>query len=138
MADQPQKTFDPNKTFGGLIGINFVTMEKGYSLLELEVRDDLMNPQGVLHGGVVYSLADTGMGAALYPGLKLDELCATVEIKIVYFRPVASGTLSCETKVIKKGSTLAFLESEVRKGNRLIAKAMGTYSIFKTKLREEE
>ena len=94
MSDQPHKKTEKTKTFGGLIGINFVTIEKGYSLLELEVRDDFMNPQGVLHGGVVYSLADTGMGAALYPGLKLDELCATVEIKIVYFRPVASGTLS--------------------------------------------
>ena len=137
MSDQPQEIFENAQTFGGLIGINFVKMEKGYSLLELEVRDDLMNPQGVLHGGVIYTLADTGMGAALYPGLGLDELCATVEIKIVYFRPVASGTLACETKLIKKGSTLAFLESEVKKGNRLIAKALGTYSIFKTKKREE-
>jgi acyl-CoA thioesterase len=138
MSDQPQKKSEEAQTFGGLIGIKFLTMDKGHSILELEVRDDLKNPHGVLHGGVIYTLADTGMGAALYPSLGLDELCATVEIKIVYFRPVASGTLTCETKIIKKGNTLAFLESEVKKGNRLIAKAMGTYSIFKTKKREEE
>ena len=98
----------------------------------LEIKEDLFNPNGVVHGGVIYSLADTGMGGALHSRLKEGELCSTVEIKIVYFRPVVSGTLRCDSEVIRRGKRLAFTESEIHRGDRLIAKATGTFSIFKS------
>ncbi|GAG09908.1 unnamed protein product, partial [marine sediment metagenome] len=112
--------------FGELIGLNFSECSKGYSRCSLEVAEKLLNPHKVLHGGVVYSLADTGMGAALYSELAEDELCATVEIKIAYFAAVTSGTLTCETKVIHRSKRIAALESEIRNDGRLTAKAMGT------------
>jgi acyl-CoA thioesterase len=77
-------------------------------------------------------MADTGMGAALYPGLSEDELCATVEIKIAYFLPVRGGRIACETKTLHRRKTVAFLESEITTKEGLAAKASGTYSIFKT------
>lgn len=122
-----------DNTFAGLIGLRFSKSANGSSICSLEVKQNLLNPHGVLHGGVAYSLADTGMGAALYSLLEEGQSCATVEIKIAYLRPVTSGTLACETKVIHKGRKLAFLESEVKSGEQLIAKAMGTYSIFNIK-----
>lgn len=117
--------------FGELVGLDFSRCEEGYSQCYLDVNENLLNPHGVLHGGVIYSLSDTGMGGALYTRLDEDELCATVEIKIAYFRPVTSGTVICDTKVVHKGKTLAFLESEIVNNDRLIAKALGTFSIFK-------
>ena len=73
------KGFHP---FGDMIGLNFIKLEKGYSQCVLNVENKLMNPHKTLHGGVIYSMADTGMGAALYPLLEKDELCATIEVKI--------------------------------------------------------
>ena len=119
--------------FGELIGLNFSECENGYSRCSLEVTEKLFNPNKVLHGGVVYSLADTGMGAALHSDLAEDELCATVEIKIAYFVAVTSGTLTCETKVIHRSRRIAILESEVRNNGRLTAKAMGTFSVSKVR-----
>ncbi len=117
--------------FGDLIGLKFEQVEKNYSKCSLEVEDRLLNPHDVLHGGVLYSMADTGMGAALYPSLSDNETCATVEIKITYYKSVSSGTLTCETKLINKNKHVANLESEIRKNNNLIAKATGTYYILK-------
>ena len=97
----------------------------------LEVREELMNPNGILHGGVVYSMADTGMGAALHSLLPADEMCATIEIKIVYLKTVISGTLRCETRVIHKSNRIGVVESEVMNDERLVAKALGTFSILK-------
>jgi acyl-CoA thioesterase len=119
--------------FGELIGLNFSECSQGYSRCSLEVAEKLLNPHKVLHGGVVYSLADTGMGAALYTDLDDYELCATVEIKIAYFAAVTSGTLTCETKVIHRSKRIAALESEIRNDGRLTAKAMGTFSVSKVK-----
>ncbi len=92
-----------------------------------------MNPHGFLHGGVIYSMADTGMGAALYSLLEEKELCATIEVKISYFKPVKEGVLICNTKVIHKGRSISALESEIINNEKIVAKASGTFSIFSEK-----
>jgi acyl-CoA thioesterase len=123
--------------FVDLIGFSFTKIKKGYSQCVLKVNEKLFNPHRVLHGGVAYSMADTGMGAALYLHLEKDELCATVEIKINYFKSVKSGTLLCNTKVINIGKKIATLESEILNDELLVAKAIGTYSIFKNEKKIE-
>jgi len=77
--------------FAKLIGLVFESVEEGKSLCIIDINENLFNPQNVVHGGVLYSMADTGMGGALYPLLKDDEYCATIEIKISYFKPVLEG-----------------------------------------------
>lgn len=122
------KGFHP---FAELIGLDFITVKRKYSQCKIEVKEELFNPHKVVHGGVMYSMVDTGMGGALYPSLGEGELCATLEIKINYFKPVSSGTLICDTKLINKGKSNAVLESEITNNEKLVAKAIGTYSIFK-------
>ena len=124
------KGFNP---FCELIGLDFQECKDGYSRCTLKVDERLYNPNRVLHGGVVYSMADTGMGGALYSRLDEGELGATIEIKINYFAAVTSGLLTCDTKIIHKGKKVAVLESEIKNEERLIAKALGTFSIFKAK-----
>ena len=124
------KGFHP---FGDLIGLNFTDIGQGFSRCEVEVNEKLMNPHKVLHGGIIYTMADTGMGGALYSHLEKDELCATVEVKIVYFSAVRTGKLICDTKVVHKGKRIAILESEITNNGQLVSKALGTYSIFKIK-----
>ena len=124
------KGFNP---FGELLGLNFTKFEEGFTQSVLEVNEKLFNPHNVLHGGAIYAMADTGMGGAVYSCLNPDEMCATVEIKIVYMAPVTSGRVTCDTRLVHRGKTIALLESEVRNDERLVAKATGTYSIFKAK-----
>ncbi len=124
------KGFHP---FGELLGFNFTKLSEGFSQCVLEVTESLMNPHKVLHGGVLYAMADTGMGGALYSLLNKDELCATVEIKISYFRYVKDGKVICDTKIIHKGKRFGILESEIKNNEQLVAKANGTFSIFKIK-----
>ena len=84
-----------NHPFAELIDLRIADERAGFSRLELTVTTDHLNPHRVVHGAVVYAMADTGMGAALYPTLDEGEICATIEIKINYFKPVASGLLVC-------------------------------------------
>ena len=120
-----------NHPFADLIGLVFESVHQGRSLCRIEVDDKLMNPHGVVHGSIMSALADTGMGGALYPLLAENESCATVEIKISYFKPVREGTLECTTQLLHKGKTVASLESEIFSNDKLVAKASGTYSIFR-------
>ncbi|MFW9773757.1 MAG: PaaI family thioesterase [Promethearchaeota archaeon] len=119
--------------FGDLLGIEFTKFEEGYSQCVLQIDEKHFNPHRIVHGGVLYSMADTCMGAALYSLLERDELCATIEIKISYFKSAKEGKITCDTKVIQRGKAIGFLESEILNEGNLVAKAYGTFSIFKIK-----
>lgn len=124
------KTPAADSGFGPLLGIEMYERSDGLSRCRLTVRPELMNPHGVLHGGAMYSLADQGMGAAVYSRLDEAESCATIEIKIVYLAPVLEGLVDCVTRVVQKGKRVAVLESELTNNGRLVAKALGTFAVF--------
>lgn len=126
------KSPTPDEGFGRLIGLEVTEREDGRSRTRIEIGPQHLNPHGVLHGAVMYALADQGMGAAVYTLLGEDESCATIEVKIVYIAPVQAGMVECETTVVNKGRRIAVLESEVRSGDRLVAKALGTFGILRS------
>lgn len=117
--------------FAELIALRTDEQGAGHSRLSLVVAPEHLNPHRVVHGAVLYALADTGMGAALYPTLGEGEICATIEIKINYFRPVSTGTLRCLTRLVNRGRRVANLESQLFAGEALVAQANGNYAIFK-------
>jgi acyl-CoA thioesterase len=116
--------------FADLIALHTDETGPGHSRLRLAVAPQHLNPHQVVHGAVVYAMADTGMGAALYPTLGAGEICATIEIKINYFKPIAQGELACVTTLVNRGKTIANLESRIFLGGVLVAQANGNYAIF--------
>jgi len=116
--------------FAELIALRIEEERAGHSRLTLEVTVEHLNPHDVVHGAVLYALADTGMGSALTPTLAAGEICATIEIKINYFKPVARGTLVCTTLMLNRGKSVANLESRIVLGDTLVAVANGNYAIF--------
>jgi acyl-CoA thioesterase len=116
--------------FSELVGVRFTEIGEGHSRGVVEVTDELRNPYDALHGGVMYTMADTGMGAALYTQLAGNEQCATIEVKINYLQPVEDGTVVCETEVVDKGRSVAYLESELLNDGETVARATGSYTVF--------
>lgn len=97
---------------------------------EIQIGPQHFNPYGVVHGGVIYSLADTSMGAVIAPQLADHERTATIEIKINYLAPVRDGAIRAETTLVNRGRRVAVLEADVFNGDRLVAKALGSFAIF--------
>ena len=93
------------------VGLSVVEQRTGYSKCILELADHHYNSFGTVHGGVLFTLADSGMGSALYPTLSEGEMFATIEVKINYFKPVLSGVVTCITEVVNRGKTIAHIES---------------------------
>lgn len=124
-------TAPPRHPFADLLGFEVSERGDGFCRVALEVEDRHMNPHGLVHGAVLYALADTGMGGALTSVLDEGELCSTIEIKINYLRPWRSGTLRSDTRLVSRGRSTATLQSEVFDGeNRQLALATGTFAIF--------
>ena len=117
---------------GDLLGIVGEVKEPGYSRMRLEVDPAFFNPNGVLHGGVVYTLVDSSMGIAVSSGLMEGEHCATIDVTISYLAPVREGTLRVESNVTKQGRSIAFVESKVTDDQgRLVATASGSMFVFR-------
>ena len=126
MAKEPP----PDTGFGPLLGISMDERLEGGSLCSLEVGPQHLNPHGVLHGSVMFALTDQGMGAAVYSLLEPDQLCATIESKIVFIAAVRGGRVECRSRVISQGKRVAILESDVTSEGRLVARALGSYAMF--------
>jgi acyl-CoA thioesterase len=130
----PEMNAYPPHAFGDLIGLRIVESGEGRAVAEIDVEERLHNPNGVVHGGVLFSLADTSMGAALRSLLEEGQISATIEIQIRYLRAVRSGTVRAETRVLHKGKRIAHFDTEIRNGDGdLVATAAGSFSILDTK-----
>jgi acyl-CoA thioesterase len=122
--------FDPPGPLATLLGIRPEVFGEGRARFALTLRDDHLNPYGVVHGGVVYSLADTAMGGALVTRLEPGERCATVEIKINYLAAATEGALAAEAVVVERTKRIGVIEARVfGDGDRLVALATGTFYI---------
>ena len=119
-------------TLGDLLGIVTESMQAGGARMHFTVDPALNNPNGVVHGGIIYTMVDYSMGRAVQYGLPAGEHCATIEIKISYLTSVREGTVTVETEVVKQGRNIAFLTSKVTDGqDRLVATASGSMFIVR-------
>lgn len=129
--EQPEHGPDPGVgPFADLLGVRRSLMAGGRARFEVTVGPQHLNPHGMVHGGVVYSLVDYAMGGALTSRLTPEERCATLEIKINYLAPVTAGLLAAEARVVERTARVGVLEARVHTaGGELVALAMGTFYI---------
>ncbi|MBX5455868.1 MAG: PaaI family thioesterase [Thermogemmatispora sp.] len=122
--------------FGQLLGMRVEAAEPGRGRVRLTVDERLMHPQGLVHGGVIFSLADTAMAMALLASYPPGTRTGTIEAKINYLRAVRNGQLLAEAAIIHQGRTTAVLEatvyhqSEDRQEQRAVARVLSTFYIF--------
>lgn len=123
-------TLDPHP-FGELIGLEVTEANDGVAVIRIEVRPELLNSHGVLHGGVLFSMADTSMSAAVMSLLDEAELCEPIEIHIRILAPCKDGTVTSVTEVIGRGKRVMQLESRITDASgRLIATATGAFAVL--------
>ena len=116
--------------FAELLGARCAHVGDGTCRFELTAESRHLNPHGVVHGGVVYSLVDYAMGGALTSRLAPGERCATLEIKINYLAAAGAGPLFAEAKVADRTTRIGVLEARVTDDRgRLIALATGSFYI---------
>ncbi|WP_265706618.1 PaaI family thioesterase [Verminephrobacter aporrectodeae] len=116
------------------VGIQIVGQEGGRSECRLEAEPHHTNALGSLHGAVLFTLADTGMGAAAFSTLATGEGCATIEAKIQYFRPARVGQIVCTSEVVHRSRSIVHTTSSLCVAGVLVAQATGSFAIFPLRL----
>jgi uncharacterized protein (TIGR00369 family) len=116
--------------FRELVGTEVPSTEVGRAVVNLRAEDRHLNPNGTVHGGVVYTLVDVSMAEALRTMIEGDERPVTIEIKINYLEPGKPGTLTSTAQVRKAGGRMIITEAEVTQEDdgEVVALATGTYT----------
>ncbi len=110
-----------------LIGFEAKEIADGRAVVTLAAGPQHANPMGTLHGGILCDISDAAMGMAFASTLAPEETFTTVELKINFFRPVWEARLRAEGKVVRRGSTIGYVECEITdEGGQLVAKASST------------
>lgn len=117
-----------SSAFARLLGLELLQVGGGEARVRLTLTDDLRNLHGKLHGGALFSLIDTAMGQASHSLGDGGPSSVTLECKINYIRPVGEGSVLCHAKVLHAGRRTQVVEAEVLQGDKLIAKAQGTFA----------
>ena len=97
-----------------LLSMKLVDVGIGYSSLEIDLTRKHLQPFGMVHGGVFSSIVDAATFWAVYCGVEDQEAgMTTVDLKLNYLAPAASGKLIARGRQIKLGRTLGYAEAEV-------------------------
>ena len=116
--------------FSELIGCRLQRLEQGVAEVALSLEPQLRNRAGKLHGGAIFSLVDITMGLACSSSHGFDQQSATIECKINYIRAVEDGEVLCTSRIVHAGRRTLVVEADVYQGERLVAKAQGTFAVL--------
>jgi uncharacterized protein (TIGR00369 family) len=117
---------------GGLpafLGITTTETGPGHMVATIDVRPELLNPFGTIHGGVLAALTDHVLGAVLYPVIERGAWAATTQLNLNFTAPVRTGTLTARSEIISLTKRTAVVRIDLTNENRLVGAAQGTVTI---------
>ena len=114
--------------FPRMLGIEIDSIEEGRAVLSVEVRKELKQLQGVMHGGAIASLIDTAVAFAIIGASEPEDRFTTVEMKVNYLSAIREGRVRAEARLLRDGRRIIVAECDVFDGKgRMAAKGLLTY-----------
>lgn len=115
------------------LGVEFLGMGDGRAQVALNLEPRHMNSWHVTHGGITMTLLDVVMAMA---GRSLEPEArggVTVEMKTNFVQPAggAGDRIVAKGYAYHRSTSLCFCEGEVWCGDKLVAKALGTFKFLK-------
>jgi uncharacterized protein (TIGR00369 family) len=116
----------PPPPMARLMGFQLVRVEPGLAVFECTPDESAYNPIGVVHGGLVCTLADSAAGCAVQTTLEAGVAYTSIDLNVTYLRPVTkeSGLIRATGRVTKPGRKVAYATVEVTdEAGKLLAQA---------------
>jgi len=112
------------------LNIQMTSITEGAVEASVVLSDQYLQQQGIAHGGLISTLADSVAGFAAVSAIPETSHVVTVELKISFLRTAKGDRLSAKGWVLKQGRSLLFCEAEVWAEEMLVAKATATMAVI--------
>lgn len=121
-------------SFEKFLGVRFIEYANSKCSIELKIKPEFLNICNTVHGGIINALCDIAMSGAVTCdfGDKAENI-VTMQMNVDFLRAGhLNDTLTAYAEVIKKGSTIAYVEGGIRNQDGvLIARSTGNWFIKK-------
>lgn len=122
-SDLPKysRRFIEKDRMGATMGARFVSLTLSECIFEYEVNESHFNPNGILHGGALYTVMDSAQG--MFVHAILDEqykAAATGTATIKYFAPVLKGVVKTVTTLKEINGRKLFIVSKAYDENGVL------------------
>jgi uncharacterized protein (TIGR00369 family) len=115
------------------LGIRLTQIEDEYCETILIPSDRHRQQHGLIHAGVMATMADHTSGCAARGAVGMDQDVVSVEFKINFLRPASADRLRCRARVLRAGRMLVVCDAEVfaekDSEEKLVSKAMVTLAV---------
>ena len=108
--------------------IEILRMENGESELSMPFIEEYTQHYGMLHGGVIFTLADAACGVAVASVAREGKKFLTSQMNINYLEPVSGGITVSYARVLRQGKIMP-VECEVMNSGVCVAKATAIYTL---------
>ena len=88
-------------------------LDENHCLCHVELSHEQTNPNGLAHGGLLFTMADAAASALARAD---GRNYSTLDANIHYLRNVKGGTIYAEASVIRRGRTSVLIEVSIRSG----------------------
>ena len=124
---------------GGLVNMRVVESEDGNSVLTMDVTPNALNSYGYVHGGMLFTLGDYAMGAAVRSLVEKGSSSVTLEAKANYVSNIKEGRIVARSQALHQGKRLIMLETRMFASdtNELIMIMTGTFYIIRDENKEQ-
>ena len=103
-------------------------------IIGLRLAKPHTNSRGLIHGGLIASLADNAMGYSCALVMGWTTSLVTISLAVDYVGSAEIGQwLADESEVIRTGSTICFAQSLIKADDTVIARANGTFRVVPKK-----
>ena len=118
-------------------GVDVIDASPGVVEIAFEAGPQHLNLQGLVHGGILATIADTAMGLAVRTALQPGRRHVTVQLGVDFLSPGRPGRITARGRSVKIGTQLGFAEADVMNAaGRLLARAHSTLSVTTEKPRQ--
>jgi uncharacterized protein (TIGR00369 family) len=103
-------------------------------IIGLRLAKPHTNGRGLIHGGLIASLADNAMGYSCAQATDWTTSFVTISLAVDYVGSAQIGQwLAVESDVIKTGSTICFAQCLIKADDAVIARGNGTFRVVPKK-----
>ena len=116
-----------NNEYISNLGIELISLKEGYAKGKIKLKDKHLNPYGSVHGGCLYSLADTICGFA---ACSFGCYASTISGTMNFIKPAMNTkNIYCTATKIRQGKTVAFYNAEITNDDGEILET-GSFSFY--------
>ena len=124
--ERARNAFD-KVAYARFLGLELCELKSGDVTVCLDVRDELKQNHGVVHGGAIASLIDTASAFVILTAIDENERVTTTDLTIHYLRPVSLGRMLARARIVRGGRRRFVVNVEVENDGAVAATAVTGY-----------